>query len=176
MPIDGEIGHRVFRLSEASGLAFQIHYEIEDELLPPLERMLAQYPKAKVIWCHLAQVRYLERAPSYSPAYVEGLIGKFPNLYFDTAFGGSNSVYPLSGQRHARVWADNGTIRKDWLDLLVAYPQRFLAALDLGGDRMHRIQEWDLNLRTFLRQLPRDTQHQIAYRSAWKLLFGKEFA
>lgn len=176
VPIDGEIGHRVFRLSEASGLAFQIHYEIEDELLPPLERMLAQYPKAKVIWCHLAQVRYLERAPSYSPAYVEGLIGKFPNLYFDTAFGGSNSVYPLSGQRHARVWADNGTIRKDWLDLLVAYPQRFLAALDLGGDRMHRIQEWDLNLRTFLRQLPRDTQHQIAYRSAWKLLFGKEFA
>lgn len=62
------------------------------------------------------------------------------------------------------------------IDLLVAYPQRFLAALDLGGDRMHRIQEWDLNLRTFLRQLPRDTQHQIAYRSAWKLLFGEEFA
>ncbi|MBI2224307.1 MAG: amidohydrolase, partial [Betaproteobacteria bacterium] len=149
---------------------------IEDALLPPLEKMLAQYPKAKVIWCHLAQVSYIERAPSYSPAYVEGLIGKFPNLYFDTAFGGSNSVYPLSGQRHARVWADNGGLRKDWLDLLVAYPQRFLAALDLGGDRMHRIREWDLNLRTFLRQLPRDTQQQIAYRSAWKLLFGDEFA
>lgn len=174
--IDGDIGHRIFRLSEASGVPFQIHYEIEDALLPALEQMLERYPKAKVIWCHLAQVRYIERAPSYTPAYVEGLIKRFPNLYFDTAFGGSSSVYPLSNQRHARVWADDGGIRKEWLDLLVAYPQRFLAALDLGGDRMHRIGEWNQNLRTFLKHLPRDTQHQVAYRSAWKLLFGEEFA
>lgn len=176
VPIDGEAGHRVFRLSEASGLAFQIHYEIEDGLLPPLEKMLAQYPKAKVIWCHLTQIRYIERAKNYSPAYVEGLIRKFPNLYFDTAFGGANSVYPLSGQRHSRIWADDGGLRADWLELLVAYPQRFLAALDLGGDRMHRIREWDANLRNFLQRLPAETQHQIAYRSAWKLLFGEDFA
>jgi predicted TIM-barrel fold metal-dependent hydrolase len=175
VPIDGEIGHRLFRLSEASGVSFQIHYEIEDGLLPPLEKMLAAYPKAKVIWCHLAQVRYIERASRYSPAYVEGLIRKFPNLYFDTAFGGPNSVYPLSRQRHARVWAGNGGLRADWLELLVAYPQRFLAALDLGGDRMHRIREWDSNFRYFLNRLPAETQHHVAYRSAWKLLFNEDF-
>ena len=176
VPIDGEIGHRIFRLSATSGLAFQIHYEIEDGLLPPLEKMLAEYPRAKVIWCHLAQVRYIERASRYSPAYVEGLIRKFPNLYFDTAFGGPKSVYPLSGQRHARVWADGGGLRPDWLELLVAYPQRFLAALDLGGDRMHRVREWDANLRDFLSRLPEASRHHVAYRSAWKLLFGEDFA
>jgi predicted TIM-barrel fold metal-dependent hydrolase len=103
VPIDGPTGHRLFSLSERTGLAFQIHYEIEDKLLPPLEKMLQQYPKAKIIWCHIAQVRYIERASRYTPAYVDSLIRSFPNLYFDTAFGNSMSVYPLSGQRHARV-------------------------------------------------------------------------
>ena len=175
VPIDGEIGHRLFKLSEGSGLAFQIHYEIEDGLLPPLEKMLTAYPKAKVIWCHLAQVRYIERAGRYSPAYVEGLIKRFPNLHFDTAFGGPNSVYPLSGQRHARVWADDGALKAEWLELLVAHPERFLAALDLGGDRMHLIRDWDAGLRQFLNRLPAGARNQIAYRSAWKLLFGEEF-
>jgi hypothetical protein len=52
IPIDGPTGHRLFRMSERTGLPFQIHYEVEDELLAPLEQMLGQYPKAKVIWWH----------------------------------------------------------------------------------------------------------------------------
>ncbi len=176
VPIDGVAGHRLFRLSEASGLAFQIHYEIEDELLPPFEKMLATYPRVKVIWCHLAQIRYLERTQKYSANYVEGLIKKFPNLYFDTAFGDASSLYKPSGQRHARVWTADGEIKKEWLDLLVAYPQRFLAALDLGGDRMDRVRDWNFTLRGFLRKLPSETQHQVAYRSAWKILFNEDFA
>ncbi|RZI45058.1 amidohydrolase [Herbaspirillum sp. HC18] len=174
--IDGPVGHRLFNLSEKTGLPFQIHYEVEDELLAPLERMLEQYPKAKVIWAHLAQVRYMERASRYTPAYVEGLIKRFPNLYFDTAFGDSSSIYPLSNQPHARVWAGDGSLKAEWRDLIVAYPMRFLSALDLGGDRLNRIAEYDQNHRNFLKRLPVETQHQVAYRSAWSLLFGEEFA
>jgi hypothetical protein len=176
IPIDGPIGHRLFSLSEKTGLPFQIHYEIEDELLPPLENMLARYPQARVIWCHLAQIRYLERAARYTPAYVEALIGRFPNLYFDTAFGDANSVYPLSGQRHARVWESDGGLKAEWRDLIAAHPQRFMSALDLGGDRMERINEYDQKHRHFLNCLPAETRHQVAYRSAWSLLFGEEFA
>ena len=176
VPIDGPIGHRVFSLSEKTGMPFQIHYEIEDELLAPLENMLEQYPKARVIWCHLAQIRYIERASRYTPAYVDALIKRFPNLYFDTAFGDSGSIYPLSNQRHARVWANDGSLKAEWRDLIVAYPQRFLSALDLGGDRLYRIDEYDLKHRNFLQRLPTETQHQVAYRSAWSLLFGEEFA
>ena len=173
--IDGPTGHKLFALSERLGIPFQIHYEVEDRLLAPLEMMLARYPKAKVIWCHIAQVRYAERAPSYSPAYVETLIKRFPNLRFDTAFGDANSTYPLSRQYHARVWATFGGLRDDWLNLFVAYPQRFMSALDLGGDRMDQIDEYDRKHRHFLKQLPSDVQHQIAYRTAWSLLFGEEF-
>ncbi len=176
IPIDGPTGHRVFSLSEKTGMPFQIHYEVEDELMAPLENMLEQYPKAKVIWCHLAQIRYIERASRYTPAYVQTLIKRFQNLYFDTAFGDSRSIYPLSNQRHAHIWANDGSLKTEWHDLIVAYPKRFLSALDLGGDRLDRIAEYDQNHRNFLKRLPTETQHQVAYRSAWSLLFGEEFA
>lgn len=176
VPIDGPTGHRVFSMSEKTGMLFQIHYEVEDELLAPLEKMLTQYPKAKVIWCHLAQIRYIERASRYTPEYVDGLIKRFPNLYFDTAFGNATSVYPLSNQRHARVWAIFGGLKSEWRDLIVAHPARFLSALDLGQDRLGRIDEYDSNHRNFLKQLPTETRHRVAYRNAWLLLFGEEFA
>jgi hypothetical protein len=38
--IAGPAGQTLFRLSEEFGVAFQIHYEIEDRLLPPLETIL----------------------------------------------------------------------------------------------------------------------------------------
>lgn len=176
VPIDGPVGHRVFSLSARTGLPFQIHYEVEDDLLAPLERMLQQYPQAKVIWCHFAQIRYIERASKCTPAYVDALLRRFSNLYFDTAFGDSSSFYPLSNQRHARVWADDGSLRPDWLEVIVAHPHRFLSALDLGGDRLQRMAEYDMNHRNFLKRLPVEARHQVAYRSAWSLLFGEEFA
>ncbi|MBF0529563.1 MAG: amidohydrolase [Deltaproteobacteria bacterium] len=175
IPIDGPIGHRLFSLSEKTGMSFQLHYEIENELLGPLESMLQKYPQAKVIWCHLAQIRYMERASRYTPVYIDGLIKRFPNLHFDTAFGDAGSVYPLSNQRHSRVWADDGRLKPEWRDLIVAYPKRFLSALDLGGDRLQRIDEYDQKHRTFLKNLPTETQHNVAYRSAWSLLFGEDF-
>jgi predicted TIM-barrel fold metal-dependent hydrolase len=176
VPIDGPVGQRVFAISEKAGIPFQIHYEIEDGLLAPLEKMLEQYPKAKVIWCHLAQVRYIERAAHYSAAYVDALIKRFPNVYFDTAFGGAGSVYPVSNQRHARVWTGTGGLKSEWRDLIAAHPQRFLSALDLGQDRLGRMAEYDHNHRNFLKHLPAETRHQVAYRSAWSLLFGEDFA
>jgi hypothetical protein len=175
VPIDSPTGHKLFGISERTGLAFQIHCEIEDAYLPPLEKMLAQYPKARVIWCHLAQVRYIERNTRYNAGYVDTLIKRFPNLYFDTAFADERSVYPLSGQRHARIWASDGDISREWRDLIVAHPRRFLSALDLGQDRMERIAEHDRRHRQFLSRLPLETRHHVAYRSAWSLLFGEEF-
>lgn len=170
LAIDGPLMERVFMLSEKTGVPFQIHYEIEDRLLEPLARMLGKFPQAKVIWCHLAQIRYQQRSTQYGPVMIERWLDQFPNLYFDTAFGDAFSTYPPSGERHARYWANT----KDWTDLIAAKPYRFLAALDIGGDRMDRIEEWTRNLRQFLNQLPQPTQEIVAYKSAWKLLFGEE--
>ena len=174
IPIDGPHGHRLFAFAEKTGIPFQIHYEIEDGLLAPLEAMLARYPRAKVIWCHLAQIRYSARSTRYGAAYLRGLFAKHPNLYVDTAFGGPNSIYKPSGERHARAWDSSGGLGADWKDLIVEYPYRFLAALDIGGDRVHRVEEWNRNLRRFLGFVPGRAREIVAYGASWKLLFGEE--
>ena len=148
----------------------------ENPFFPPLEKMLTQYPKARVVWCHLAQIRYEERAPHYTADYVASLIQRFPQLSFDTAFGDAMSIYPASGQRQARVWNALGGLKDEWRDLIAAHPQRFLSALDLGGDRLDRIASYDTKHRHFLAQLPKPVQEQVAYRNAWRLMFGEEFA
>jgi hypothetical protein len=171
IPIDGPHGHRLFAFAERTGIPFQIHYEIEDALLGPLEAMLARYPGAKVIWCHLAQLRYSSRSSRYGAAYLRGMFGRHPNLYVDTAFGGRNSIYQLSGERHARVWDESGDIRRDWRDLIQESPYRFLAALD---DRMDRVQDSTRSLRGFLTRIPGRARDIVAYGASWKLLFGEE--
>ena len=108
IPIDSEPGHRLFKFSQDTGISFQIHYEIEDVLLAPLEKMLAAYPKAKVIWCHLAQIRYQKRSTIYGPDYLRKLLEAHPGLHIDTAFGGPNAIYPASGEHQARVWDATG--------------------------------------------------------------------
>lgn len=170
IPIDGPHGHRLFAFAERTGVPFQIHYEIEDALLPPLEAMLARYPGARVIWCHFAQIRYGARAARYGPRYLADLLARHPNLYVDTAFGGSTGIYQLSGERHARYWSDT----KVWLELIEARPYRFLAALDIGGDRVNRLDDWSGNLRRFLDTIPGKARKIVAYGAAWKLLFGEE--
>ncbi len=172
IPIDGVHGHRLFAFAEKTGIPFQIHYEIEDELLPPLEKMLSQYPNAKVIWCHLGQIRYSARSSIYSPEYLGALLNKHKNLYIDTAFGDSRSIYPLSGEPHARYWANQDA----WNKLIISNPYRFLAALDLGGDRIDKLDEWTGYLRHFLRLLPEKTAEIVAYKAAWKLLFKEDIS
>lgn len=175
IPINGPVGHQLFNFAVRTGIPFEIHYEIEDALLPPLEEMLAKYPAAKVIWCHLGQVRYSGRAGRYGPGYVRTLIAKHPGLYFDLAFGGPGSVYPGSGERHARVWASTTQVDPQWVQVIAEHPWRFLAALDLGGDRMDRLGEHVDVLRRFLDGLPPGAREIAAYRAAWKLLFGEDF-
>jgi hypothetical protein len=170
--IDGPLGHRLFAFSEKTGVPFQLHYEIEDGLLAPLEKMLAQYPRAKVIWCHFAQIRYSARSSIYSPEYLGNLLDKHKNLNIDIAFGGPKSIYPLSGEPHARYWANQDA----WNKLIISRPYRFLAALDLAGDRMGMFEGWTQRLRGILSGLPEKTAEIVAYKAAWKLLFNEDIA
>lgn len=167
--IDSPQGHRLFAFAQKTGVPFQIHYEIEDGLLAPLEKMLTQYPNAKVIWCHLAQIRYSSRSSIYSPEYISGLLDKHQNLYIDMAFGSHRSRYPLNGELHARYWANQDA----WNQLIIAKPYRFLAALDLGGDRIEKLGEWTQRLRFILNVLPNEVAEIVAYKAAWKLLFNE---
>ena len=180
LPIDSPAVHRLFQLAVETGIAFQIHYEIEDALLPALEAMLARYPQARVIWCHLGQVRYRERAGRYNVEYVRGLIERFPNLYFDLALGGPPHVHPASGQRDPMIYVYTGLqpyggyLDPAWQRLLEEFPERFLAASDIDAGRYRQFGNKIARLRyLILDPLSERARHLIAYQNAWRLLSGE---
>jgi predicted TIM-barrel fold metal-dependent hydrolase len=182
VPIDSRPVHKLFRLAVETGIAFQIHYEIEDVLLPPLEAMLSRYPEAKVIWCHLGQVRYRERASHYSSEYVRGLIARFPNLYFDLGLPGPPHVHPASEQRDQMIYVHNallpwgGYLDPVWQKLLEEFPERFIAATDSGPEDYHGFPNKIMRLRSLvLDQLSERARHLIAYQNAWRLLTGENW-
>ncbi len=170
--LDGPAGHDLFQLGEDSGVPFQIHYDVEDRLLPALEAMLTRYPKAKVIWCHLGMVRYPDRAKLYGPAYVRGLIERFPGLYFDLAVPGPNSIYRPSGARDSTIYRD-GQLDPAWRDLLEAHADRFVVGSDYRlpvearyGDTIERVRS------LILAALSEPARQAIAYGNAWRLTTG----
>lgn len=175
IPIDGESGDKLFAFSEKSGVPFQIHQDIEDKTLAPLEKMLEKYPKAKVIWCHFTQMRYKDRNTIYGPGYIRKLIESYPNLYFDMAFGLADHTYPGSGEYDARIWdQETGKIKPEWQKVIEDYPWRFLAAFDIGGNRIDKLPKKVKKMRRILDALPEKTREIIAYKAAWKLLFNED--
>ncbi|HEY3049829.1 MAG TPA: amidohydrolase family protein [Polaromonas sp.] len=171
--LDGPVGQALFELSEKTGTAFQIHYEIEDRLLPTLEAMLARYPKALVIWCHLGMIRYPERAKNYSSDYVASLIERFPGLHFDLAVPSPQNVYRPSGARDSTLYND-GRLADNWRALLEKFPDRFLAASDY---RPAVEQNYPATIgrqrKLILEPLGEVARHKIAYTNAWRLVTGK---
>ena len=175
IPIDGPAAHLLFSFAAESGLSFQIHQEIEDRLLPPLEKMLMQYPKAKVIWCHLAQMRYQSRNTVYRPDYVRKLIEQHPNLYFDLYVGPPDHIYPGSGEYPGRYWdRTSGRLKPEWARLIADHPWRFMVALDLNPFIMNAFSHKVADQRAVLDSLPAEVREIVAYKAAWKLLFNED--
>lgn len=175
VPLDGEIGNKIFAFSQKYQIPFHIHYEIEDALLPSLEKMLTKYPGAKVIWAHFGRVGKKNKAQKFNAELIETYLNKFPNLNFDTSCNFIEDRFPpIFGNHTSELWnRKTRQLKPEWKALIIKYPWRFMAALDLGADRnsiknaRHKIRV----LRLFLKQFPPEIQNIIAYRAAWKLLF-----
>ena len=52
-------------------------------------------------------------------------------------------------------------------------PWRFLAALDLGGDRMDDLPKTVRTLRLFMESLSPEVREIVGYKASWKLLFDE---
>lgn len=175
LPLDSPAGHLLFEFAAESGIPFQIHQEIEDQYLPVLEKMLKQYTKAKVIWCHLAQMRYEARNTIYGPDYVRKLIEQHPNLYFDLFAGPPKNPYPLSNEYPGKYWNHaTGKLTPEWAKLIADHPWRFMTALDLNPFIMQGFSRKVGMQRAVLDSLPVSVREIVAYKAAWKLLFNEE--
>jgi hypothetical protein len=185
VPADGPNAHRLFRLSEETGIAFVFHDEPEDSLLPPLEKMLRAYPKAKAIWAHFGAVRKPALSKSFGPELARRLLETYPNLYFDLATGLPNQKYICSNKRGFGIIWQKGPkgqtekLKPAYKVILSEFSTRFVVGFDYGGGRASLpgyLTKRTENVRVILRQLPTEAQHNIGYRNAWKLLTGHTWA
>lgn len=185
IPLNGKNGHRLFRLSAETGIAFSIHLEPEDKPLDALEEMLAAYPKATVIVAHFGQIRHPEQQRRFTPKLVRHLLAGYPNLYFDLSTGEPGRRYKCGEDGPDTViWAnapDRGqtdTLDPDYKAILTDFSDRFVAAFDYGPANRQTepyLRRRIANIRLILRDLPDKAKHDIAYRNGWKLLTGKQW-
>ena len=167
--------HRIFKISSEEQLTFQIHNDPENDLLGSLEKMLAQYPNAQVIWTHLGQIRYPEKQTMYTPEYVDTLLKEYSNLHFDLAVSAPGKAYPENGFIQNTLQKISGELVFEWKELLEKHPDRFTIGTDIAGNRYTNYPEKIGNARTILLQLSQSTGEKIAYKNAWRLITGLEW-
>ena len=185
--LNGENGHRLFRLAADTGVPVSIHLEPEDESVIALEKILNAYPGANVIVAHFGQIRHPEVQRNFTPQAVRRLLSTYHNLYYDLATGYPNRQYNCSGPSNDSVLSGDTVLWKylgdrqaekitaEWQDILTSYSEGFVFATDYGGGRsslsdfLHR-KVSKINL--IISELPEPAQHDIAYRNAWQLITG----
>ena len=181
---------RVFALSEKSGVPFVIHLEAEDKHLDKVDKILTEFPKAKVVWAHFGQLRQPELQKNFKPETIKKLLSKHPNLYFDLAAGEPNRKYKCSGKNNNKIligdtiyWVgkpgnQKNKIKKEWKKILVEFSDRFVFATDYGGGRKplrdHLIKKVNV-FNDVIKDLPEEAKHNIAYKNAWYLITGTKW-
>lgn len=105
MPADSPSFHGVFRSAQDTGLPFLLHHDAEDEVLPELEKMLTQYPKAQVVWCHVGRNRNPQTWTRFpTPEGVAAFIQRYPQLHFDILQSSAGSIFPPTGVAEAVLY------------------------------------------------------------------------
>jgi predicted TIM-barrel fold metal-dependent hydrolase len=188
-PVDSEGFERVFRIADETGLPMLLHHEAEDALLPELERMLERHPKARVIWCHVGRNRDRKTWTVLpTPEGVHAFLKRFPNLYFDLNQAPPGSTHrgtrQLDSVLYDRVDPNKGgnnqpdaVLDEAWRALFEEFPDRFLFGSDVNTGRWDNYGRVVENFRwLILKRLSPAAGEQIAWRNAWRLMGGGEFA
>jgi len=180
MPVDSEAFQVVFQLSSETGVPFLLHHEAEDQLLSELERMLANYPKAKVIWCHVGRNRDPVKWKKFrTPDAVRELLKKYPNLYFDLVQSKPGSKYRGTGYVEGILYDVSSwgvSLGTEWKKIFEEFPDRFVIGSDINTGRF---ENYDRVMETFrtivLKGVRKDVAEKIAFKNAWKLMSGEDW-
>lgn len=180
MPVDSEAMQVVFQLSSETGVPFLLHHEAEDELLPELERMLAKYPKAKVIWCHVGRNRNPVKWKTFRTAdAVRELLKKYPNLHFDLVQSKPGSKYHGTGyvegiMYDVSLWGVS--LGTEWKKVFEEFPDHFVIGSDINTGRFDNYDRVMETFRTIVLQgISKDVAEKIAFKNAWKLMSGEDW-
>lgn len=136
--------------------------------IPPLERLLAHNPKARIIWAHAGT----DHLGDFGPERIGTMLDKYPNLFLSLKIAGARAS--TENKVLSRKWLDGA-----WRDLLIRHADRFVIGTDsfYGGPsaagviaEFTRITEPHMRTtKVFLSTLPRDVARKIGWENAHRL-------
>ena len=151
---------RVYYLAEEFDLPVMIHSNITSKrernplYLQEFEEPLSNHPNVRFIWAHAGTSmeihRHQEKMDFILPT-LERMLGIYPNLYIDLSW---TMLKPY-------LLDKNDQPDPDWVNLVEAYPKRFM----IGSDVVGRFNSVGSNLKEFhpfLDALSEETAHNVA--------------
>ena len=136
--------------------------------IPPLERLLAHNPKARIIWAHAGT----DHLGDFGPERIGTMLDKYPNLFLSLKIAGPRGATENKVLSRKRL---DGA----WRDLLLRHSDRFVIGTDSfygGPSAVGVIAEFtkitEPHMRTtkvFLSALPREVARRIGRENAHRL-------
>jgi predicted TIM-barrel fold metal-dependent hydrolase len=146
---------QVLEVAAKHGLPVVVHDELNDKAADALAKALAAHPRAVIVLAHAGEA---------TPARLEPLLARHPNLVVD-----------LSGmhfQRTPALATETGPLDPSWKALIEKTPDRFVMGIDVWAARLFepamldRLMKWT---RRVLGELSPAVAERVAYRNADKL-------
>jgi predicted TIM-barrel fold metal-dependent hydrolase len=144
----------VYDLAAELDLPVSIHSNIssvwkrEPLYLPQMEEAIRKHPNTRFIWCHAGISRRVV-VPTL-PGEIRRLLATYPNVWID-----------LSWVVFENYLAPNNTASADWVDLIEAFPSRFM----IGSDKVGRFDNYEdetLKYNVLLDALKPETARRVA--------------
>lgn len=144
----------VFDYAADHDLPVSIHSNIgavwirEPIFLPEVEAMLKKHPRTRFMWCHAGIGRRI-MVPTLTTE-LRRLLGSYPNLWVD-----------VSWVVFENYIAPEGKLQSDWVELVKAFPNRFMIGSDIVGHfgkYTGEIRKYDI----LLDALPDDVARRLA--------------
>jgi predicted TIM-barrel fold metal-dependent hydrolase len=145
----------VFDFAAEHDLPVSIHSNIgavwlhEPVFVAELEAMLKKHSKTRFIWCHAGTSRRIV-VPSLA-SELRRLLGDYRNLWVD-----------LSWVVFENYIAPDGKLQPDWVDLVKAFPDRFM----IGSDVVGHYSKYTAEMRKYdllLDALPEETARRVGH-------------
>jgi predicted TIM-barrel fold metal-dependent hydrolase len=143
---DLPVPRRMVELAKKYGLFLHAHSDAD-----AVERLLRQWPQAKILWAHSGFER---------PEQVAAMLAKHSNVWCDLAFRTDH--------------ASGGKVDADWRKVFLAFPDRFMVGTDsFTPERWHYVAEHARWSREWLADLPQYVAERIAWRNGEALFAPK---
>ena len=150
----------VYALAGSRGVPVNVHINHEDDTIWEFEDALDSHPGTVFVWAHSGDT---------DPATLGPLLQRHPNLFSDLACRHdifSRVVREGYGLYDQSIMTPQGTLREDWREIFMRYPDRFIFGTDVAiFERAIYMEEVLSFFRQAFRQLPFPVAARIANRN-----------